>query len=515
MMNIVDALRLEKTRDALHRHLAKTAGRGGGEQPCDLRWRNLLMTTTALTLLIVGCSLCFGITAESDAETWNHPVTYNLGELAGGYSFVDNPERGFGNINLLTGSDERIASHTPEGHYLAGWIDNKEGKTWSTGAEYGLYTDDMVFTAVWATGQSWVYINTWSNDPGLTVSDGKTSTQQTCMWTYGTELTVKATTKEGYTSKIYLNGSDITSKGKFKVGENNKLTSKYVLNDYEVTFDSNLIVKKDGTAISSGDMVAYGKELTVELTSEAVPETGHELRIHWNSTDITTEKKFTVGVTNVLSVNNVPIEYAVTFDEGLTVKKNDGDTISSGDMVAYGTMLTVEAAENTGHIPDISLNGVALTGTTFAVGLRNTLTVTYAPIEYTVKIAVQGEGSVDQDELKIPYGTAASVGGNVLTIGDHIVIATPSDRNHRFTAWSGVPATVTSDVTITASFSQTPTDSKAEDETDADDYYPVVPTSPARTSYDADSTKAIVACAAAAVAAALAAMFLLVDSRKS
>ena len=161
-------------------------------------------------------------------------------------------------------------------------------------------------------------------------------------------------------------------------------------------------------------------------------------------------------------------EYLIDISGPLTVRNGDKE-IASGASVAYDTELSVEAEARVGYVSVIKLNGDELRGSIFLVGLTNGLTVEYTPIDYTVKMTVQGEGSVDPEELKIPYGTAASVKGNVLTIGDHTVTATPSDKDHTFAAWSGVPATVTSDVTITASFTQIFVDDKAEIETDTAD----------------------------------------------
>ncbi len=85
----------------------------------------------------------------------------------------------------------------------------------------------------------------------------------------------------------------------------------------------------------------------------------------------------------------------------------------------------------------------------------------------TVKIDVQGSGSVDSMGLKVLEGTEVSVEGNVLTVGDRTITATASS-DYTFAGWLGVPSgTVTSDVTITALFMKTDSDDEVEVDTDS------------------------------------------------
>ena len=195
---------------------------------------------------------------------------------------------------------------------------------------------------------------------------------------YGTELTIQAKERPGYTSKIMYNNDIEVTEGKFGVSLVNYFTAAYtqISGSYEVTFDDDLTVMKDGTAISSGEKVAYGTELTVEVTAKAGMR-GHETRIYWNSTDITDEKKFTVGLTNALAVKYALEEYEVNFkSENLTVMK-DGTAITTGTKVAYGTLLTVSAAVIGTNVSTVYLNGMKVIDGGFAVGLENELSVIY------------------------------------------------------------------------------------------------------------------------------------------
>ncbi len=386
-----------------------------------------------------------GNIAEMTRETRSHTLTFN-------------PNNGADSWTVSYSSGDWIDEPSgieKVGYTLECWAD-EEGK------KFDFHTiimpdRDMTLTAVWTAIEYPINIS-----GPLTVRNGDERITSGTSVAYGTELTVEAEERTGYMSKVLLNGEELTG-GVFTVGLTNVLGVEYTPNGYAVTFSGGLTVKNDGVAIASGATVAYGTELTVE----AEERTGYMSKVLLNGEELT-GGVFTVGLTNVLGVEYTPNGYAVTFSGGLTVK-NDGVAIASGATVAYGTELTVEAEERTGYMSKVLLNGEELTGGVFTVGLTNVLGVEYTPNGYTVNMTVQGDGSVDLGELEVLYGTATSVEGNVLTIGDYTVTATPSDKNHTFTGWLGVPRIVTSNVTITASFSQIFIDDKARIETDTAD----------------------------------------------
>lgn len=68
-------------------------------------------------------------------------------------------------------------------------------------------------------------------------------------------------------------------------------------------------------------------------------------------------------------------------------------------------------------------------------------------------------GVVSKHKLTAPYGSEVSIDGNRVTIDDNDVYAYPSGRTPEFTyafkEWSGIPTTVTEDVTVTAVFDRT------------------------------------------------------------
>ena len=73
---------------------------------------------------------------------------------------------------------------------------------------------------------------------------------------------------------------------------------------------------------------------------------------------------------------------------------------------------------------------------------------------YTVTIASNDTDywTVDESSLTVEYGTAISASDNVLTIGETEVTAT-AESGYEFTSWWTLPATVTENLSITATFS--------------------------------------------------------------
>lgn len=86
-----------------------------------------------------------------------------------------------------------------------------------------------------------------------------------------------------------------------------------------------------------------------------------------------------------------------------------------------------------------------------------TATYTATVNNYTVSIASNDSNywTVDESSVEVPYGTAISVDGNTLTIGtgeDAVVVTATAESGYEFSSWWEVPATVTGNLSITATF---------------------------------------------------------------
>ena len=94
--------------------------------------------------------------------------------------------------------------------------------------------------------------------------------------------------------------------------------------------------------------------------------------------------------------------------------------------------------------------------TVWNISKKTTYTATYTTTvnTYTVTIASNDTDywTVDESSLTVEYGTSISTSDNVLTIGETEVTAT-AESGYEFTSWGTLPATVTENLSITATFS--------------------------------------------------------------
>jgi len=154
------------------------------------------------------------------------------------------------------------------------------------------------------------------------------------------------------------------------------------------------------------------------------------------------------------------------------VNNQSSVTVSS---IPYGTEIT--SSDNT-----LDVNGTTVTATyntpsaqytygwgSWSIGesvtLQGDMTITAifttTTNDYTLTFAVNNSdyGSVDADTLTVPYGSVFDISGNVLIVDGHTVTATATPQEpewtYTFSSWSvSDEASVTGDMTITASFSR-------------------------------------------------------------
>ena len=76
------------------------------------------------------------------------------------------------------------------------------------------------------------------------------------------------------------------------------------------------------------------------------------------------------------------------------------------------------------------------------------------PTNYTVTIAVSPEwaGSVDTSKVTVAEWTLIGAEWNILSIGENVEVTATANDGYVFSSWGDVPATVTGDTSITATF---------------------------------------------------------------
>lgn len=300
----------------------------------------------------------------------------------------------------------------------------------------------------------------------------------------------------------------------FTLTQNVQVTGTFTqtVNQYTVTIQSN--DDSYGTVSPGSVTVDYGTAITVSgnsltIGSQAITAAPAASDAHWTyafagwdtaSSTVTGNKTITGTFTRTLTPHTVSIASNDT-TYGLVAPT----TVSN---VPYGTVITV--SENT-----MDVNGTTVTATPnaatqsqrfsfnnwtvggTAVGSTYTVTddvsivgnFTVGPNVYTVTIVAGENGTVSQASIAdVPYGTAISSSGNVVTVGSVQVTATPDQPTDKYTysfgSWTNGTGTVSDDMTITANFTSTVNEYTVTIQSNNADYGTVSPTTVLNVPYD-------------------------------
>ena len=259
----------------------------------------------------------------------------------------------------------------------------------------------------------------------LTVKNGSQTIHSGDSVEYGTVLIVEATPYHGYMlDSIKVNGARIAGDS-FTVDSNSTVEAfffskiKYPI-IYNPPANGTLAVKNGSQTMISGDMVEYGTVLTIEAT----PYQGYKLdSIHVNG-DTILGFSFTVRDYTIISAffSENHTKYTISYTQpanGTLAVKNGSQTIHSGDLVEYGTVLTIEATPYQGYkLDNVFVNGVRISGLSFTVTDNTNIevffgkqsyTVTYNSNMYSGKIEVTRGSEIVASGSSVEYGTQLMV----------------------------------------------------------------------------------------------------------
>ena len=240
---------------------------------------------------------------------------------------------------------------------------------------------------------------------------------------YGTVLTIEARAAEHYKlDSIRVNGTRISGLS-FTVNSNSTVEAFFNKIKHTITYtqpaNGTLTVKNGSQTIHSGDSVEYGTVLIVEAT----PYHGYMLdSIKVNGARIAGDS-FTVDSNSTVEAFFFSkIKYPIIYNQpvnGTLAVKNGSQTIHSGDVVEYGTVLTIEATPYQGYkLDSIHVNGVRISGLSFTVTENTNIevffgkqsyTVTYNSNMYSGKIEVTRGSEIVASGSSVEYGTQLMV----------------------------------------------------------------------------------------------------------
>lgn len=123
----------------------------------------------------------------------------------------------------------------------------------------------------------------------------------------------------------------------------------------------------------------------------------------------------------------------------------------------------VASFEDLADVAGYSFTGWSPASISSSATTDQTISATWEAATYTLTNAVntEGYGTVSPASVSdIEYGTTTSNSTNTYTVNGTTVTATPTaataEYTYAFDSWSGLPATVTADATVTANFTRTP-----------------------------------------------------------
>ena len=267
--------------------------------------------------------------------------------------------------------------------------------------------DDVIVKATFAKKSFAVSLT--KEGEGTITATGATSLNAVA---YGTELTINATPAEGYElTALTANGTDILATKKVIVKEAVEVKATFSKKSFAVS----LTKEGEGTITATGatslNAVAYGTELTIEVT----PAAGYELTsLTANGRDILATKKVVVTENMTIKATFAKKHLKVSTEkvgEGL-FEVTGADDLNS---VLYGTELTVSVTPATGYeLTSLMANETDISATKKVIVKENlTIKATFTKKAFAVTLSKEGEGELSitgADNLKrVPYGTELAV----------------------------------------------------------------------------------------------------------
>ena len=275
---------------------------------------------------------------------------------------------------------------------------------------------------------------------------------------YGSMLDVEVGTAQGYKlDSIKVNGTRISGLS-FTVNSNSTVEAFFSKVKHIITYNQSVggtLTVKDGTqTIVSGGSVEYGTVLTVEATAA---EHYKFDSILVNGTRIS-GLSFTVNSNSTVEAFFNKIKHTITYNppaNGTLTVKNGSQTIHSGDLVEYGTVLTVEATPAQGYkLDSIKVNGARISGLSFTVDSNSMVEAYFSKMKYTITYTQPANGT-----FTVKDGTQTIVSGSSVEYGTSLTIEATPYQGYKLdsirvngTRISGLSFTVTDNTNIEVFF---------------------------------------------------------------
>ena len=228
----------------------------------------------------------------------------------------------------------------------------------------------------------------------------------------GTELTIEAIPAEGYTLvALTANGADILASKKVVVKEDTEVKAIFTKKTFAVKLTKEGEGSLNATGADNLNAVEYGTELTIEAT----PEAGYELKaLTANGTDILATRKVVVKESTEVKATFAKKTFTVTL-----TKEGEGILRSTGagnlKSVMYATELAIIATPADGYeLKALTANGADILASKKVVVNEDTeVKAIFAKKIFAVELTQEGEGLLNatgaDDLTAVPFDTELTI----------------------------------------------------------------------------------------------------------
>ena len=329
-------------------------------------------------------------------------------------------------------------------------------------------------TTIYAKYEANIYKVTLPTSPSFTI-EGEGIVDNQVEVEYNSEYSFKLELNPGYEESdiiVKVNGEALTpdQEGYYTITINGDMVIEVEgveINTYEVTFYDSL----EKNEIYQNQEIQYNQLCTYTgvMPTKTNTHTYKYTFIGWVNAqgevvDLTTTR-IVSDLELFANFKEEYIEYSIHKPEQVNIQNAEGIYLSNTATLHYGDIVTITYDTTQGYdVTAFEVKGAEkVAGSENQYKITGNLEVIYTEEiqTFTVSIAVNNAdyGTVSESSITVDYGTAISVNGNQLTIGDTTITAIPTTDNptydYAFTGWTNTASEVTEAITIIANFEMT------------------------------------------------------------
>ena len=358
---------------------------------------------------------------------------------------------------VAPGSDIVFTATPNNGYRVAGWTDNENAVN-ATNASYLIIDLDKTHDVKvsFQSGEHTVTHAVWFEVEGgngaISANDGGSDISNGGAVAHNAEVVIKAKPEIGYEVKEWkINGVGVSDyleeEYPLTVTSMSVVTVAFKIKSCVVNFDAigngSLAATLNGAAVSTGDMIEYGKEIIFtanpannyrvkewKIDGEAVPDnTTNSLTLN-----ITEETEITVEF-EIITYN---VTFSISAGEGSLTATVSGAGISSGANVAHGSRVVFTAVPAHGYRIagwENGASGTSPTHTIYSISATQSVSVEFELIPYQVTFNAGDNGNISANIIDGATTTPLMSSQTVLH-GHNVKFTATPDEHFTVKGWT-------------------------------------------------------------------------------